>query len=314
MESVLRLYRGHLLGVCIEVVDTTDGECPNLLARYGSFVRDSDSQDELVATLVVKRNSCQVNVGGRCDTIRLDSGWLNLDMVIQTIVVAHRPDLRFVHASGVWDENGAVLFVGASTSGKSTLALALQEGGYRVLADDLTPLSLLDGKAFPFQTAQSLRPYTRAVAAERNWKEGYVPWPKALKEGSDVQAVFLLKTESDRPTMPVRKASPASDVEWGKLCRLIARPSHCFGHSPTVFPPQRCPEDFAHEPKVTSCPTGQALQSLFNHLHPPRPPLKTLLDEASCFFSNVRFYNLHVGHLDQTVDLVLEILQGHSPL
>jgi hypothetical protein len=54
----------------------------------------------------------------------------------------HQRGLLVLHASAVETERGAVLFVGHSGNGKSTLAAALRKRGYRILADDVCALAL----------------------------------------------------------------------------------------------------------------------------------------------------------------------------
>jgi len=54
----------------------------------------------------------------------------------------HQRGLLVLHASAIDTEHGAVLFVGQSGNGKSTLAAALHKRGYRILADDVCALAL----------------------------------------------------------------------------------------------------------------------------------------------------------------------------
>jgi hypothetical protein len=52
----------------------------------------------------------------------------------------HQRGQIILHGSAVETERGAVIFVGPSGVGKSTLAAALQQKGYRVLADDVSSI------------------------------------------------------------------------------------------------------------------------------------------------------------------------------
>ena len=52
-----------------------------------------------------------------------------------------------LHASAVWTERGAALFLGNSGAGKSTLAAALMARGFGALADDVAAVSISAGAA-----------------------------------------------------------------------------------------------------------------------------------------------------------------------
>ncbi|MDD5727382.1 MAG: hypothetical protein PHV59_02350 [Victivallales bacterium] len=53
-----------------------------------------------------------------------------------------------MHASAVMTERGAVLFIGHSGAGKSTIACALQQKGYKLITDDVAPIISDSGKAY----------------------------------------------------------------------------------------------------------------------------------------------------------------------
>lgn len=57
-------------------------------------------------------------------------------------VVLYQRGLFVAHASAVVVDASAILFLGASGAGKSSLALALHQQGYPVLTDDLAAISL----------------------------------------------------------------------------------------------------------------------------------------------------------------------------
>lgn len=62
-----------------------------------------------------------------------------------------------VHAGAVVGPNGAWLIGGSSGRGKSTLVARLDAAGYRVLSDDLVPIDLATGCAYPMPIALSLK-------------------------------------------------------------------------------------------------------------------------------------------------------------
>jgi hypothetical protein len=68
-----------------------------------------------------------------------------------------------VHASAVSSGKGAVLFTAESGSGKSTFAAMLLNKGYRVLADDYSPISLHQTRVYPFPEGISVKSRSRHV-------------------------------------------------------------------------------------------------------------------------------------------------------
>ena len=59
----------------------------------------------------------------------------------------HQRNTLALHAASVMTKNGAVVFMGTASSGKSTLASVLERKGYGVLSDDICPVDMIDGNA-----------------------------------------------------------------------------------------------------------------------------------------------------------------------
>lgn len=78
--------------------------------------------------------------------------------------------LTVLHASAVVTKSGALLFVGASGRGKSTLADRLMERGFEYLADDLVPLidgdntAATDRSLIPIRSVVFLAPRSTACS------------------------------------------------------------------------------------------------------------------------------------------------------
>ena len=72
-------------------------------------------------------------------------------------VLLHQRSRLMLHASSVMTKNGAVVFIGGSSSGKSTLAAVLKHKGYPVLADDICPVDLIDGRAVMYPSGENLQ-------------------------------------------------------------------------------------------------------------------------------------------------------------
>jgi len=61
-----------------------------------------------------------------------------------------RQDLYFLHAAALQHNGGAVVLVGESKSGKSTMSWALTHHGFRYLSDELSPIDLQTMTVIPF--------------------------------------------------------------------------------------------------------------------------------------------------------------------
>ena len=72
-----------------------------------------------------------------------------------------------IHASAVEIEGRAVAFAGASGSGKSTMAMAFQRRGFRLLSDDVTPVAFEGGQVRFLPSARRIRLWSDSVADAR---------------------------------------------------------------------------------------------------------------------------------------------------
>jgi hypothetical protein len=61
-----------------------------------------------------------------------------------------RPDLLWLHAAAVERRGAAVLIVGASGQGKSTLSTLLCKKGWQLMSDDVAPLLMTENKVLPY--------------------------------------------------------------------------------------------------------------------------------------------------------------------
>ena len=126
-----------------------------------------------------------------------------------------------LHAAAVATEVGAVLLLGRSGIGKSSLAAALVERGYPLLADDVTGVMLDAGGrpvALPAFAHQKLWAHTldkmkwrpRARAKVRRDMEKY--WVRAERHCATplpVRAAFVLNAER-RPDIAIESVSPSA--------------------------------------------------------------------------------------------------------
>ena len=138
-----------------------------------------------------------------------------------TILLQQR-GVATLHAAAVATEAGAVLLLGRSGIGKSSLAAALVERGYPLLADDVTGVMLDAGGrpvALPAFAHQRLWAHTldkmkwrpRARAKVRRDMEKY--WVRAERHCATplpVRAAFALNAEKRRPDIAIESVSPSA--------------------------------------------------------------------------------------------------------
>jgi hypothetical protein len=102
-----------------------------------------------------------------------------------------------LHACAVEVDGGAIAFAGPSGAGKSTLAAAFRRRGFRLLADDVTPVDLTDGQVRFLPGLRRIRLWADSVEA--------VAWDPAelerCREGLDK---FSRAFDSGFVTQPMR--------------------------------------------------------------------------------------------------------------
>ena len=135
-----------------------------------------------------------------------------------------------LHAAAVQTEAGAVLLLGRSGDGKSSLAAALVERGYPLVADDVTAV-VLNGSSPTVlpgfatlrlwkQTLDEMRMAHRAGARVRGTLEKFwVPTPRSCGEPLPVSAAFVL-TPGNGPDIRIESLSPGDAFE------MMARHAH----------------------------------------------------------------------------------------
>jgi hypothetical protein len=125
----------------------------------------------------------------------------------------HQRNILPLHASAVQVDGKAVLFIGPSSIGKSTLAGGFQKRGYAILADDVCAVSengngevrVIPG--FPrlklwadtLKKLETEKSGLTQVRLDQDFKKYFVPFGHACTKPTPVRTVFLLKdTNTDR--------------------------------------------------------------------------------------------------------------------
>ena len=205
-------------------------------ARPGVFLMHMDG----VARYLVAdgRDVCVEPLGGRPADIAsfLVGLW---------IILLQQRGVTTLHAAAVYTPGGAVLLLGRSGSGKSSLAAALVERGHALLADDVTGVVLRGGRATALPSFASLRLWKRTLeemsappevrSRVRPGLEKY--WVKASSacaEALPVCAAIALNP-SRGPGIHMASVSP-SDAFW-LLCEHThrKRASRALGQRPAHF-------------------------------------------------------------------------------
>lgn len=194
--------------------------CPPWCATPDAFSLDMDG----VARYLVR---------GGCEIVVEPAGGDEADMLaflLGTVLAAclQQRGILTLHASAVETAGGAALFAGVSAAGKSTLAAALVERGHRLLADDVTGVTLVGGEPHAQPAFPRLRLWAGALES-LGWRAGanarvreclekfILPVNRFATSALRVRTVFDLRTHN-RDTIETEVMPPATAFEM-LLCR-----------------------------------------------------------------------------------------------
>jgi hypothetical protein len=119
----------------------------------------------------------------------------------------HQRELLVLHASGVLTPKGAVIFMGRSSTGKSSLAAAFYRRGFSVLGDDTLALDVKNGQALAYPTFPQLRLWpdmlrtlkitpAETLALRPKLPKRGLPTPDGFEVGPQaIAAIYLLDTD-----------------------------------------------------------------------------------------------------------------------
>lgn len=295
------------IAACVIEVESDGAEVLESLAAHFGEVKDS--RLPLCASLRVTRargrDEWSLEFEGREAVVQLGQEWPRLEDLLILLAVRERRDLRFVHASAVSTERGAALFVGGSTSGKTTLSLALDGAGFTVLCDDVAPVQFTSARVLRLLTKPSLRPATVAMVGH----------PRKEKSVSDdereepVRWMFFLQPDSGQA-----EEVPVGDVleRWHTLYWLGTGEAVADVRASDALLRRRNERSFHRPPRLARCPAGVGLKQLLNHLHPPSGPVASLIAEAGALARQTAWYLLEPGYLAETVGLVEDVIKGEG--
>jgi hypothetical protein len=138
-----------------------------------------------------------------------------------------RPDLVWLHASGVARDNHAVLISGPSGSGKSRLATNLVAEGFDYLGDDVLPFDPCTRMAHPFPVTLSVRTgaaqYVLTAEARRLRKRGVVVRQAQVATGPMPIAAIVFPRFAPGPTRMQPMSAGRVAIELLRQCRDFER-------------------------------------------------------------------------------------------
>ena len=159
--------------------------------------------------------------------------------VVQPIVL-QAMGCQALHAGAVAGDNGVLAFCGVGHSGKSTVAYALGQRGYRQIADDALVLRVSEGRIAvrPLPFAPSLRPASRFHFDKSAVDSDHVHQPNPVDDGLPLKAVFILRQDAalTAPAGPDR-LSPVQAFS------ALLTHAHCFDETSSVHT-RRLAEDY----------------------------------------------------------------------
>lgn len=163
------------------------------------------------------------------------------ERVVQPIVLQAMGS-QALHASAIAGEGGVLAFCGVGHSGKSTIAYALGQRGYRQIADDALVLKVSPGRIAvrPLPFAPSLRPASRLHFDTQRSAVGndHVHQPNPADDGLPLKAVFILRQDA-------RLSAPAGPDRLSPVQAFSAllTHAHCFDETSNAHT-RRLAEDY----------------------------------------------------------------------
>lgn len=144
-----------------------------------------------------------------------------------------RQDLLFLHAAAVERDRRVALLVAPSGTGKSTIAWALVNSGFRYLSDELAPIALATLQVQPYPHALCLKweppaPFCLPVETLRTSYTLHIPVELLLggvcREEASLAAIFFLRYDrqiGEPQAKPISRAEAAARI-YSNALNLLA--------------------------------------------------------------------------------------------
>lgn len=283
----------------------------DIMREFAPYVRD-DIGDNARILRVMHRGSSIYTLSwlDRSIQVPLSNSWPRVSDLLTQILVSKRRDLRFLHASAVNFDGRAVLFVGGSTSGKTTIALALQQNGFKPLADDVCVFNPGTREVCPFKTSANIRPFTMKLEKRNRWTS-YTPG-RITENFSDAKPPieFLFFLSHDDAMISISRDVSEQIKVWRKFYWLSTGDILFGGISERL--PIRNERAFDKLPRVCPCRPVETIRLLSKHLHAPYPCFSERIVELSLLAEKIQAFRLWPGELAQTASCVRDVLMEPS--
>ena len=129
------------------------------MSMCGSDVSDADLRMELTEVapgfIEVRDSTGRTTAGSLLYVLHQLRKWLTVALA------SDRPDLLWLHASAVASGDRAIVLAGPAGAGKSTLAVHMLAGAWRLMADDLVPVRPGTAEALPLPFTPEVRTPSR---------------------------------------------------------------------------------------------------------------------------------------------------------
>lgn len=297
----------NILGMNLDVSLSGSNSLLELLRHAFGFyevVAPTDAATKL--GLTETDQGWRVRVDEREDTFAFDDEWPRLDDLVKLLVVRfHHGKRLFVHSSSVERDGAVSVFVGATTSGKTTIAAALGARGWKIVSDDLTPIEPESAATVPFRTAPNIRAFTKDILLGDVSSVLFDPANMDTKQ-LRVSHIYFLNQESPDT---VRRGYICRDMRkslgvWSRMrtiCELGDFVDPPCGSTSLVV---RNPEYFDREPVLEPISSAHASRCFMKHLCVPNERVRDLLPRVTGFIGRTSCFSLHLGELESTLALL----------
>ncbi|MEW6585573.1 MAG: hypothetical protein AB1442_08170 [Nitrospirota bacterium] len=183
-------------------------------------------------------------------------------------------DYSFIHAGAVASKKGGIIFPAVSGFGKTTLAIRLVQKGYRFLSDEVACINVVQNRIEPFPRKINLTDESRILLRLPPWDD---PIDRLKRPGVRKGMLDIEEIVADSLSEPCTPGYIFFLMGFGEKPRLerIA-PSHALFH---IF-------------RFSISSVDNPGSYLFSHA-----PL----------FNTVQCFNLVIGDLDETADLIMHM-------